>query len=100
MRRFQQIKTTMKTETATIQNAAGIHCRPSAVIVKEFNDYPGRITLSNENGSCSVGSVMQILSLEMNQGGHVTIEVEGQNEAQTASRLKELLETHFDFPPL
>lgn len=90
----------MKTETATIQNSAGIHCRPSAVIVKEFHDYPGRITLTNENGSCSVGSVMQILSLEMNQGGQVTIEVDGKNEAEAAVRLKELLETHFDFPPL
>ncbi len=98
MRRF--IEQTMQTRTAIIKNAQGIHCRPSALIVKEFQGYPGRIQISNSNGSCKVSSVMQILSLEMNMGGEVTVEVEGDNEAAIADRLVELLQTKFDFPPL
>ena len=90
----------MQKRTATIQNAQGIHCRPSAVIVKEFQGYPGRITLRNRNGACDVSSVMQLLSMELHQGSHVSVEVEGEDEARTADRLVELLETHFDFPPL
>lgn len=90
----------MQKKTAIIQNAQGIHCRPSAVIVKEFFGYPGRITLRNRNGACDVGSVMQLLSMELHQGSHVNVEVEGPDEVQVANRLVELLETHFDFPPL
>lgn len=90
----------MQTRTAIIANAQGIHCRPSAVIVKEFMGYPGRISLKNRNGVCDVSSVMQLLSMELHQGSHVTVEVEGENEAAVADRLVELLQTHFDFPPL
>jgi phosphocarrier protein HPr len=90
----------MQTRQAIIANSAGIHCRPSALIVKEFQGYPGRIEISNGNGRCDVSSVMQLLSLEMGQGCAVTIEVTGANEAATADRLVELLQTHFDFPPV
>lgn len=90
----------MQTRHAIIANAQGIHCRPSAVIVKEFTGYPGTIRIKNEHGSCDVSSVMQLLSLEMHQGDRVTIEIKGENEVATANRLVELFETHFDFPPL
>jgi phosphocarrier protein len=90
----------MQIREATIANAQGIHCRPSALIVKEFQGYPGTIRISNDHGSCDVSSVMQLLSLEMQQGSQVKIEVKGENEAATADRLVELFQTHFDFPPL
>ncbi len=90
----------MQIREATIANAQGIHCRPSALIVKEFQGYPGTIRISNDHGSCDVSSVMLLLSLEMQQGSQVKIEVKGENEAATADRLVELFQTHFDFPPL
>ena len=90
----------MQTRHAIIANGQGIHCRPSALIVKEFMGYSGKIRITNGNGSCDVSSVMQLLSLEMHQGSKVTIEVMGENEAGVADRLVELLQTHFDFPPL
>lgn len=91
---------TMQTREAIVANAQGIHCRPSALIVKEFLGYPGKIRIANGSGSCDVSSVMQLLSLEMHQGSRVKIEVEGENEVAVADRLVELFETHFDFPPL
>lgn len=99
MRRFAKEKT-MQTRQAIIANSQGIHCRPSALIVKEFQGYPGKIRITNGNGACDVSSVMQLLSLEMHQGSKVKVEVMGENEAATADRLVELLQTHFDFPPL
>ena len=90
----------MQTRQATIANAQGIHCRPSALIVKEFMGYPGTIQISNPNGSCDVSSVMQLLSLEMHPGSQVEIAVQGDNEAAVADRLVELFQTHFDFPPV
>jgi phosphocarrier protein HPr len=99
MRRFVA-KKTMQIRQAIIANSQGIHCRPSALIVKEFMGYPGNIRISNPNGSCDVSSVMQLLSLEMHKDSKVKVEVMGENEAATADRLVELLQTHFDFPPL
>ena len=99
MRRFVA-KKTMQIRQAIIANSQGIHCRPSALIVKEFQGYPGTIRISNGNGACDVSSVMQLLSLEMHQGSKVKVEVMGENETATADRLVELLQTHFDFPPL
>ncbi len=97
MRRF--IANPMQNREAIIANAQGIHCRPSALIVKEFQGYPGTIRISNPNGSCDVSSVMQLLSLEMQMNSTVKIEVEGGDEAATADRLVELFQTRFDFPP-
>jgi len=93
------LRKNMQVREAIIANSQGIHCRPSAVIVKEFQGYPGQIRLSNDNGSCDVSSVMQLLSLEMQPKTKVQVEVTGENEAAAADRLVELLETHFDFPP-
>ena len=98
MRRF--VENTMQIKHAIVANAQGIHCRPSALIVKEFQGYPGKIRISNDHGSCDVSSVMQLLSLEMHQGNKGKIEVTGDNEAAVADRLVELFQTHFDFPPL
>lgn len=89
----------MQTREAIIANSQGIHCRPSALIVKEFLEYPGNIRISNGHGSCDVSSVMQLLSLELHQGSTVKIGVDGENETQVADRLVELFETNFDFPP-
>ncbi len=94
------LNTPMQIQHAIITNTQGIHCRPSALIVKEFQDYPGTIRISNERGACDVSSVMQLLSLEMHMGSKAKVEVTGENEAATADRLVELLQTHFDFPPL
>ena len=98
MRRF--VAKPMQIKHAIIANTQGIHCRPSALIVKEFQGYTGTVRISNDHGSCDVSSVMQLLSLEMHQGSKVKIEVMGENEAATADRLVALLQTNFDFPPL
>ncbi len=90
----------MQIRHAIIANSQGIHCRPSAVIVKEFMGYAGTIRITNGSGSCDVSSVMQLLSLELHQGCKVKIEVMGADEAAVADRLVELFQTHFDFPPL
>ena len=72
------LRKNMQVREAIIANSQGIHCRPSAVIVKEFQGYPGQIRLSNDNGSCDVSSVMQLLSLEMQPKTKVQVEVMGE----------------------
>ena len=83
---------------ATIQNEHGIHCRPSALIIRSIGDYEGQIIVSCECGSSNPRSMLGLMSLGLAKGTPIRIEVEGPDEESMAQRLKELFETHFDFP--
>jgi len=89
----------MSVKTATIRNEAGIHCRPSACIVKVVEGYQGRIRVTSGDNAVDIRSMMSILSLGLPQGAEITIEVAGPEEESMCSRLVTLFETEFDFPP-
>lgn len=84
--------------SATIRNAAGIHCRPSACIVKATASYPGEITIIAPSGECDPRSIMALIGLGLEPGTPITIRVDGPDEEDQCRRLVELFETHFDFP--
>ena len=84
---------------AVVKNEQGIHCRPSAVIVKAAEGYPGRISIRSANGEADGRSIMGLLCLGLEPGTEITICTNGPREEEMATRLVELFETHFDFPP-
>ncbi|AKJ63304.1 HPr family phosphocarrier protein [Kiritimatiella glycovorans] len=88
----------MVSAKAVVTNSAGIHCRPSAKIVEEARDYPGTITVAHGNEATELGSVLELISLALEQGAEVSITVEGPDEERVCERFRELFETHFDFP--
>lgn len=85
--------------TAVIQNEAGIHCRPSAILVKEGSAYPGEILVTAPSGTCTLTSALECIMLGMEQGSKVSIQVTGPDEEAFARKLVDLFETQFDFPP-
>ena len=84
---------------ATIRNEAGIHCRPSAILIKEGSAYPGEILVTADSGTCSLTSALELIMLGLEQGAEVAIQVTGPDEEAFGRKLVELFETHFDFPP-
>jgi len=84
---------------AVVQNAQGIHCRPSALIVKYASEYDGTIMVAGERGSTGLRSIMELMTLELYPNTEVTIQVEGPDEERVCQELVDLFETHFDFPP-
>lgn len=84
---------------AIIQNEAGIHCRPSAILVKEGTAYAGEILVQAASGSCDLTSALECIMLGLEKGAEVTIQVTGPDEEVYAKKLAELFEFHFDFPP-
>ncbi len=89
----------MTIRTATIHNKYGIHCRPAALIAKEAQNYQGKIRIANGQGrAVEARNIMGLISLGINCGQSVTIEVEGPNEDMIADNIRELLEAEFDFP--
>lgn len=86
------------TGTAVVSNAAGIHCRPSAVIVKEARAFDDDAVLTANGMSADPKSAIELLSLALEQGCHVEVRAEGPTAEVCCRKLIELLETEFDFP--
>lgn len=84
--------------TAVVQNDAGIHVRPSGVIIGEVKDYPGTITVEANDFSVQLNSVMGLLSLGLVKGDQVRLQVEGPGEADFVEKLVKLFEKKYDFP--
>ena len=89
----------MVEKRAKIRNAHGIHCRPSAVIIKRALDYDGDIFVIGEKGRVKLESIMELMSLELFVDSEIKIQVCGDNEEAVCNEMVELFETHFDFPP-
>ncbi len=84
---------------ATIKNEAGIHCRPTALIIQEAVVCDAVIiTVVAPSGSCQLGSALDLMMLGMEHGTEITLQVDGPDEASVAARFKELFETNFGFP--
>ena len=84
---------------ATIRNEAGIHCRPSAILVKEGMAYDGEILVTAESGTCTLTSALECIMLGLEKGAEISVQVTGPDELVFGKKLVELFETHFDFPP-
>jgi phosphotransferase system HPr (HPr) family protein len=84
---------------ATIRNAMGIHCRPSATIVREARIFEGDIEVIAPGGTCDPRSIMGLISLALTEGTIVTIRLSGSGSKEFAPKIVELFERHFDFTP-
>lgn len=84
---------------AEIQNFAGIHVRPSGVIIKEAEKYSGKITVKAKDMSIDLNNIMGLIALGLAKGDTVEIEVTGPDEDVYVETLKNLFEQNFDFPP-
>ena len=84
---------------ATVQNEAGIHCRPSAVLVEKGSAYEGEILVTAESGTCDLKSALGLIMLGLEKGAEVSIQVTGPDEEGFGRKLVDLFEYHFDFPP-
>lgn len=86
-------------KVAVIQNRHGIHCRPSALIIKSLGEYEGTVEICSESGSVDCRSIMGLLTLGLEYRARVTLRVTGPDEEETCEKLVVLFETEFDFPP-
>lgn len=92
----------MQERVVTIRNNAGIHCRPSGVILtaikNEFPDHQFQL-LTADGGCTELDSILALISLALSKGTSVTLQVEGIDEEKAIKRIGDLFEFEFDFPP-
>ena len=81
-----------------IQNKAGIHCRPSSLIIAAAEKYPGNeFLLVSSRGKSSLSSILDVLALGLQCGDAAVLQVSGPQEEEAGKKICELLEHEFDF---
>ena len=82
-----------------IRNTAGIHCRPSSVIISGKEKFPGvSFKVTAENGTTDLNGILELLALGLQSGDEITLQVSGGNEESALEAMKALFEKEFDFP--
>ena len=92
----------MKERIFTVRNKAGIHCRPSSVILntinKEFPHHTFRVETSDGQDT-ELNSILTLISLGLTVGSKAILRVEGPDEDKAIEKIGDLFEHEFDFPP-
>ena len=89
----------MLEKKVVIRNTAGIHCRPSSVIVAGKDEFPGvTFNVIAENGTSDLSGILGLLALGLQCGDEITLQASGGDEAAALEAMGALFEKEFDFP--
>jgi phosphotransferase system HPr (HPr) family protein len=81
-----------------VENANGIHARPSAEIVKVTSNYPScEVLIKTKDGEADAKSIMGLLMLRILHGTEVLIVADGEGEANVMADLEKLFREKFGF---
>jgi phosphocarrier protein len=86
----------MVEQTVTIQNRAGIHARPSAMLVQAAKDFQSNIYLEKDNDRINGKSIMGILTLGAFFGSEIKIIAEGEDEQKALETMVNLINNKFE----
>jgi len=88
----------MVEKKTTVINSAGIHCRPSSVILTEVQNFPDHtFKIACTAGESDLESILSLLSLGIQCNEEVTVSVEGPDEESVCQKISDLFAFEFDF---
>ncbi len=82
--------------TVVIENPLGLHARPAALFVQAASRYACDVYVTREDIRVSGKSIMGVMMLAAEQGAEITIEVDGEGEAECLAVLIRLVKGGFD----
>ena len=86
----------MTEQTIVIQNRAGIHARPAAMLVQETKNFTSKIYFEKNNDRINAKSIMGIITLGAAYGTEIKIIAEGADEEAAVAALVHLFESKFE----
>ncbi|RKX76501.1 MAG: hypothetical protein DRP87_11735 [Spirochaetes bacterium] len=89
----------MVRKKAVIKNKAGIHVRPTGVIINSVKNINASIVVRAKGMESDLKDHVSLLAMGLLQGDTVEIIVSGDNEEEVGEKIKELFEKKYDFPP-
>ena len=73
----------MVEKNVTIVNKTGLHsARPANGLVNLVKKYASRISLIKENKTANAKSIINVLTLDLNQGAQVLVRADGEDEEE------------------
>jgi len=79
-----------------VVNEAGIHARPSHMIVKLSQEFEAQIRLSHDERHADCASILSVMTLGAVCGANVIIEAEGPDGEQASNAMRDLFESGFE----
>ena len=86
----------MVEQMITIQNRAGIHARPSALLVQTAKDFDASIYLEKGSDRINGKSIMGILTLGASYGSEIKVIAEGPDEQAALEAMVKLFDKKFE----
>ena len=86
----------MTEKIVTIQNRAGIHARPAALLVQATKDFKCNIYFDKGNDRINAKSIMGVITLGAAYGTEIKITAEGDDEEAAVDALARLFESKFE----
>lgn len=86
----------MFAQTVTIQNEQGFHVRPAQLFSDKAGQFGAEVRLKTGEGrAANCKSMLELMTLGIEQGDVVTIEASGDGEKEVVEALVELVESKF-----
>lgn len=85
----------MVTVNLKLTNAAGLHARPAAELIKTAAKYKSKVTLEGKGKSVDAKSIFKVLSLSLQKGDAIKITAVGPDEKKCTDDIKDLIRNGF-----
>lgn len=86
----------MVTKKIIVQNRAGIHARPSSLIVQTANKFQSNIMFEKENITVNAKSIMGVMTMAAGYQTELTLSADGADEAEALAALEQLFAAKFE----
>ena len=83
----------MVSQKVVIKNTTGLHLRPAGILCKEAMQFKSLITFSYRENTANAKSVLSVLGACVKCGDEITINCEGEDEAEALKTLVEAIES-------
>lgn len=85
--------------TLTVTHEVGLHARPAALFVRTAGQFDADVRVSHDEKEGNAKSILQVLTLGVEQGSVITVRAEGGDADQALEALRELVESNFEVEP-
>jgi len=75
----------------TVASKQGLHARPAAIFVETANKFASKVTVKKADYEVSGKSILNILTLGVECGDEIVLEVEGEDAEEAIQLLEEVL---------
>jgi phosphocarrier protein len=81
-----------------VVNRAGVHTRPAATLVKLTSKYKSEVFIEKDGMRINGKSIIGVMTLAAEVGSSLLFQIDGTDEMEMATEIKELFESGFGEP--